>query len=67
MPITELVFPTYKLDPQSLAGLKEKGPEIFQYFDGLPGLEAFFRGAILEENGATVDPATMRSMLVLGK
>jgi len=67
MPITELVFPLYKLDPQSLAGLKEKTPEIFQSFSGVEGLQAAFRGPILEEDGAAVDLQSMRSVLVLGR
>jgi hypothetical protein len=67
MPVTELVFPSYKLDPQSLAGLKEKQGQIFQAFSGVPGLEKAFRGIILEEDGAPIDATSMRNVLVLGK
>lgn len=67
MPVTELVFPSYKLDPQSLAGLKEKEGQIFQAFAGVPGLEKSYYGVILEEDGASVDAASMRNVLVLGK
>ncbi|CRG89132.1 DNA topoisomerase 2 [Talaromyces islandicus] len=65
MPVTELVFPSYKLDPQSLAGLKEKQGQMFQAFSGVPGLEKTYRGVILEEDGASVDAASMRNVLVL--
>jgi hypothetical protein len=67
MPITELVFPSYKLDPQSLAALKEKQYEIFQHFSGVEGLQATYRGPIIEENGASIDDKSMKSVLVLGK
>jgi hypothetical protein len=67
MPITELIFPVFKQDSQTLAGLKEKAPEIFQTFSGVEGLQAAFRGPILEENGSAVDPKSAKSVLVLGK
>jgi hypothetical protein len=67
MPVTELVHPSYKLDSQSVAGLKEKYTEIFQHFSGVDGLQAKFHGTIIEENGARVDPKSMRSVLILGK
>jgi hypothetical protein len=67
MPVTELVFPSYKLDPQSLAELKAKENQIFQSFSGVTGLEKACRGIILEEDGASVDAARMRNVLVLGK
>lgn len=67
MPITELVFPSYKLDLQSRTRLKEKASDIFQIFSGVEGLQAAFRGAILEENGAAVDPNSVRTVFVLGR
>lgn len=67
MPVTELVFPSYKSDPQSLAELKAKENQIFRSFSGVPGLEKACRGIILEENGVSVDAASMRNVLVLGE
>jgi hypothetical protein len=67
MPITELVFVSYKTDSESVAALKEKESEIFKHFSGVKGLQAKFRGPILEDNGAIVDPKSIRSVLVLGK
>ena len=66
MPVTELVFPSYKLDKQSLSGLKENEPDIFRSFSGVEGLQIGFRGAILEEDGVSVDTNSMRSLLLLG-
>lgn len=67
MPVTELVFPSYKQDSQSLTELKEKEHQIFQSFSGVEGLAAAFRGVVLEENGTAVDPKSMRGVLVLGR
>ncbi|KAJ8099024.1 hypothetical protein POJ06DRAFT_126368 [Lipomyces tetrasporus] len=64
MPVTELVFPLYKPDPQSLEELKQKENQIFQSFCGVEGLKAAFRGVVLEDNGVAVDPKT-RGILVL--
>lgn len=66
MPVTELVFLSYKPDPQSLAELKAKENQIFQSFSGVPGLEKACRGIILEEDGVCVDAASMRNVLALG-
>lgn len=65
MPVTELVYPTYKRDPESLDGLKAHESAIFEAFSEVKGLQAAFRGPVLEEDGAVVDPNSMRSILVL--
>ncbi|KAL5343604.1 hypothetical protein BJX70DRAFT_393663 [Aspergillus crustosus] len=65
MPITELIFPVWKTDPQSVANLKQSEPQIFKHFSGLNGLEAGFRGSITEANGAVVKPESLKTMLVL--
>ncbi|KAL4869036.1 hypothetical protein BDV12DRAFT_196657 [Aspergillus spectabilis] len=65
MPITELIFPVWKTDPRSVAGLKQSEPEIFKHFCGVEGLEARFRGAIVEANGITVKPESLKSLIVL--
>ncbi|KAM0253894.1 hypothetical protein ACHAQJ_007069 [Trichoderma viride] len=65
MPITELVFPSYKLDPQSLATLKENQQQLFGTFAGVAGLLKLFRGPILEDSGKAVDPREVRSVLAL--
>jgi hypothetical protein len=49
MPVTELVFPLYKPDSQSLEELKQKEHQIFQSFYGVEGLEAAFHGVVLED------------------
>jgi hypothetical protein len=67
MPVTELVFPLYKPDSQSLEELKQKEHQIFQSFYGVEGLEAAFHGVVLEDNGVAVDPIKPRGVLVLGK
>lgn len=67
MPITELVFPLYKLDPQSLVGLKENEQQIFGCFAGVEGLLKLFRGPIMEDSGTTVDLKAIRSVLAIGK
>lgn len=67
MPITELVFPAFKRDPESLKALKEKEPEIFKSVIGTEGLYAAFRGPILEENAQSVPPESVRNIIVLGE
>ena len=66
MPVTELLFPLYKPESQSLEELKQKEQQIFQSFYGVEGLQAAFHGVVLEDNGVAVDPKT-RGVLVLGK
>lgn len=66
MGVTELVFPTYKADPDLQAQLKNTAPEIFKQFHGTEGLLSLFRGKLLVENGVPVDPGSGRSLLVLG-
>ncbi|KAL6909239.1 hypothetical protein GGI43DRAFT_394906 [Trichoderma evansii] len=65
MPITEIVFPLFKLDPESLAGLKAATPTMFESVKNVGGLLNPFRGPLLEENGQAVDPNTHRSILSL--
>lgn len=67
MPITELVFPAFKTDAESVAAFKTQAQDIFQSLSNIEGLQAGFQGPILEENGSPVDPKSMRSILVLGK
>ncbi len=67
MPVTELVYPAYKLDPDSLAGLKAQESAISHAFSGVDGLRAAFRGPILEEDGIVIDAKAMRDILVLGR
>jgi hypothetical protein len=67
MPLTEIVSPEFKLDPESLAALQEAEPRLFSSVKDIPGLWNFLRGPILEENGQDVDPAKLRSVLALGK
>lgn len=67
MPITEIVFPLFKLDPESLAGLKAATPTMFETVKNVGGLLNLVRGPLLEENGQAVDPNTHRSILSLGK
>jgi hypothetical protein len=67
MPITELVFPSYKPDPESLAALSSKRNQIFSHFLGAEGLQSFVTGPILEENGTSVDAASEKTALVFGK
>lgn len=67
MPVTEIVFPVFKSDPESVATLKENQSDIFQNFSGVRGLEAAFYGHILEENSTPVDPNNMRKILILGE
>jgi hypothetical protein len=66
MPITELVFPTYKLESESLDALRSKRSEIFSHFLGAEGLQSFVTGPILEENGTSVDAASEKTVLVFG-
>lgn len=66
MGITELIFPTYKPDPNLQAELEKAGPEIFKQFHGTEGLLSLFRGKILVDDGNPVDPKSGRSLLVLG-
>ncbi|KAL4882527.1 hypothetical protein BJY04DRAFT_217021 [Aspergillus karnatakaensis] len=65
MPITELIFPVWKTDPQSVASLKEKETEVFKHFSGIKGLEATFRGPVSEANGASVKPESLKTLIVL--
>ncbi|KAK9368565.1 hypothetical protein V1509DRAFT_73810 [Lipomyces kononenkoae] len=65
MPITELVFPSYKQDPASIAGLKEKENQIIQSFANIDGLTRFHHGEILEEDGISVKPESMKRILIL--
>ncbi|KAK9251979.1 hypothetical protein V1507DRAFT_255678 [Lipomyces tetrasporus] len=65
MPITELVFPAFKKDSQSVAELKQNERQILQSFSGAADLIGVFRGPLIGENGATVDPSSLRSVLVL--
>ncbi|KAH0839215.1 hypothetical protein FOPE_05554 [Fonsecaea pedrosoi] len=65
MPITELIFPTYKLDAESLAALKTNESHIFSHLTNVNGLQAAFNGQILEHNGSPVDPKNVRTLLVL--
>lgn len=67
MPVTELVFPLYKPDSQSLAELKQKENEIFQSLSSVEGLNVAFCGVVLEDNGVAVDSKNTRGVLVLGK
>jgi hypothetical protein len=67
MPLTEVVFPVFKLDPETLATLQAATPTLFSTIKGVPGLLNFLRGPLLEENGQAVDPNTHRSVLSLGK
>lgn len=67
MPITEVVFPLFKLDPESLAALKAATPTLFASVKDVGGLLTLVRGPLLEENGQAVDPNTHRSVLSLGK
>ncbi|KAJ8099021.1 hypothetical protein POJ06DRAFT_238935 [Lipomyces tetrasporus] len=57
MPITELVFPAFKKDSQSVAELKQNERQILQSFSGAADLIGVFRGPLIGENGATVDPS----------
>jgi hypothetical protein len=66
MPVTELVFPLYNPDSQSLEELKQKEHQVFQSLYGVKGLEAAFRGVVLEDNGVIVNPTRTRGVLVLG-
>ncbi|PNP38108.1 hypothetical protein TGAM01_v201371 [Trichoderma gamsii] len=65
MPLTEVVFPVFKLDPETLATLQAATPTLFSTIKGVPGLLNFLRGPLLEENGQAVDPSTHRSVLSL--
>ncbi|OAG40153.1 hypothetical protein AYO21_05631 [Fonsecaea monophora] len=65
MPITELIFPTYKLDAESLTALKTNESHIFSHLTNVNGLQAAFNGQILEHNGSPVDPKNVRTLLVL--
>ncbi|EHK41607.1 uncharacterized protein TrAtP1_005114 [Trichoderma atroviride] len=65
MPITEVVFPVFKLDPETLATLQAAAPTMFSTIKGVPGLLNLLRGPLLEENGQAVDPSTHRSVLSL--
>ncbi|PTB46018.1 uncharacterized protein TrAFT101_004501 [Trichoderma asperellum] len=65
MPITEVVFPLFKLDPESLAALKAATPTLFASVKDVGGLLTLVRGPLLEENGQAVDPNTHRSVLSL--
>lgn len=67
MPVTELVFPLYNPDSQSLEELEQKAHQIFHSFQGVEGLKAAFRGVVLEDNGVAIDPKITRGVLVLGK
>lgn len=67
MPITEIVFPVFKLDPETLSTLQAAAPTMFSTIKGVPGLLNLLRGPLLEENGQAVDPNTHRSVLSLGK
>lgn len=67
MPITEVVFPTFKLDPESLTALQAATPTMFSSVKGVGGLLNLVRGPLVEENGQAVDPNTHRSVLSLGK
>jgi hypothetical protein len=66
MPITELVFPFYKQDQESLDGIRSKRNEIFSIFNGAEGLQSFVNGPILEEDGASVDAASEKTVLIFG-
>ncbi|KAL7920181.1 hypothetical protein ACQKWADRAFT_165543 [Trichoderma austrokoningii] len=65
MPITETIFPLFKLDPQSIAALEAASPTLFASFKGIPGILNLLWGPILEENGQAVDSSTHRSVVSL--
>ncbi|KAL4781768.1 hypothetical protein BJX76DRAFT_349933 [Aspergillus varians] len=65
MALTELLFPVFKQDPVSQATLKSQGPEIFNHFRGIPGLQSIFRGSVIVDDGKPVDASSGRSVLVL--
>jgi hypothetical protein len=67
MPITELIFPSFKVDPESLASLKENQKAMFGTFVGVEGLTKLFRGPILEDSGNAVDPKAVRSLIAIRK
>lgn len=66
MPVIELMFVSYKTDPELVAELKSKAPEIFTHFSGIQGLKSISRGRILTEDGSAVSPESGRNALVLG-
>ncbi|KAL2812888.1 hypothetical protein BDW59DRAFT_36319 [Aspergillus cavernicola] len=65
MTTTELLFPIFKHDAETQASLKSKGPEIFSHFCGVPGLQSFFRGTVIADDGKPVDASSGRAALVL--
>ncbi|GAD97556.1 conserved hypothetical protein [Paecilomyces variotii No. 5] len=64
MPITELVFPSFKKDPETLKALENEW-ENFKSLIGTQGVQAVFRGSILEDNGQSVPAESVRSILVI--
>lgn len=67
MPITEVIFPLFKLDPESLAGRDAAIASMFTAMQGVVGIQNLVRGPLLEENGQPIDPNTYRSVISLGK
>ncbi|KAH8894328.1 hypothetical protein GQ53DRAFT_745046 [Thozetella sp. PMI_491] len=65
MPTTEIFFPTFKSDAESLAGVRENQWRIPVLFQGVAGIETAYTGQVLEENGVSVDPETMRISLAI--
>jgi hypothetical protein len=68
MPVTELVFPVYKTDADSLAHLQENKLKIAQnYPKNINGLHAIYQGKIVEENGIIVKQPETRSVFFFGE
>ncbi|RDW84060.1 uncharacterized protein DSM5745_04386 [Aspergillus mulundensis] len=65
MAITELLLPTFKTDPSSIANFAFQAPSLFAHFRGVRGLQSFFRGRIVAENGEAVDGDSGRGVLIL--
>jgi hypothetical protein len=64
MPITELAFPFFKQDEETLVELKRKAPEIWRSLPRIEGLQAAFHGLVVEDNGSTFDVESMRTVVV---
>jgi hypothetical protein len=67
MPITELLWPVWKSDAESLAAVQSHEKFIGETFESSNGLHFTYTGRILEENGAPVDNPATRGIFVLGK
>lgn len=66
MAITELLWPRWKTDYESLSAIQGQQKLIIDTFNSFEGLQYAFLGKIIEDNGAPLESPNSKSVYVLG-